>query len=80
VARRAESKPIIDGFFAWCEAEAGQVLDETPSAKAIGYALNQRVALRRFLDDGRLPIHNNGSERALRREAIGRNYAESPVM
>jgi len=23
-------------------------------------------------DDGRLPIHNNGSERALRREAIGR--------
>jgi hypothetical protein len=26
----------------------------------------------RFLDDGRLPIHNNSSERALRREAIGR--------
>ena len=50
----------------------GHVLDETPTAKAIGYALNQRVALQRFLDDGRLPIHNNGSERALRREAIGR--------
>src|SRR4051795_774399 len=48
------------------------VLDETPTAKAISYALNQRVALQRFLDDGRLPIHNNGSERALRREAIGR--------
>lgn len=70
--RRTESKPIVDGFFAWCEGEAGQVLDETPSAKAIGYALNQRVALQRFLDDGRLPLHNNGSERALRREAIGR--------
>jgi hypothetical protein len=67
-----ESKPIADGFFAWCAAEAGRVLDETPTAKAIGYALNQRVALQRFLDDGRLPIHNNGSERALRREAIGR--------
>ena len=38
----------------------------------IGYARNQRVALRRFLDDGRLPIHNNWSERELRREAIGR--------
>jgi transposase len=72
VVRRAESKPIIDGFFTWCAAEAGRVLDETPTAKAIGYALNQRVALQRFLDDGRLPIHNNGSERALRREAIGR--------
>ncbi|MBC8057937.1 MAG: IS66 family transposase [Rhizobiales bacterium] len=71
-ARRAESKPIVDGFFAWCEQEAGRALDETPTAKAIGYALNQRVALQRFLDDGRLPMHNNGSERALRREAIGR--------
>ena len=27
-------------------------LDETSPAKAIGYALNQRVALQRFLDDG----------------------------
>jgi transposase len=70
--RRADSKTIVDGFFAWCQAEVGRVLDETPTAKAIGYALNQRVALQRFLDDGRLPIHNNSSERALRREAIGR--------
>ena len=36
------------------------------------YALNQRQALSRFLDDGRLPIHNNFSERELRREAVGR--------
>lgn len=71
-ARRVESRPIVDAFFAWCKEEAGRVLDETPTAKAIGYAVNQRVALQRFLDDGRLPIHNNGSERALRREAIGR--------
>jgi transposase len=71
-ARRTQSKSILDAFFTWCEAQANQVLDETPTAKAIGYALNQRVALQRFLDDGRLPIHNNGSERALRREAIGR--------
>ena len=26
----------------------------------------------RFLEDGRLPIHNNSSENALRREALGR--------
>jgi transposase len=70
--RRTDSKPIVDGFFGFCEQEAGRVLDETPTAKAIGYALNQRVALQRFLDDGRLPIHNNGSERALRRQAVGR--------
>jgi transposase len=71
-ARRAESKRIVDGFFTFCKEEAARALDETPTAKAIGYALNQRVALQRFLDDGRLPIHNNGSERALRREAVGR--------
>jgi transposase len=71
-ARKAESKPIVDAFFAFCREEAERALDETPIAKAIGYALNQRVALQRFLDDGRLPIHNNGSERELRREAVGR--------
>jgi transposase len=71
-ARRAESRRIVDGFFTFCKEEEARALDETPTAKAIGYALNQRVALQRFLDDGRLPIHNNGSERALRREAVGR--------
>jgi hypothetical protein len=48
------------------------VLDDTPIAKALRYALNQREALSRFLEDGRLPIHNNGSELALRRQAVGR--------
>jgi transposase len=71
-ARRAESKPIVDAFFAWCDEEVVRALDETPSAQAIGYARNQRVALQRFLEDGRLPIHNNRSERELRREAVGR--------
>src|SRR5262249_31968759 len=46
--------------------------DETPLAKAIGYARNQRAALRRFLDRGRLPLHNNASELQRRREVIGR--------
>ncbi len=70
--REREAAPIVEKFFAWCDAEAERVLDETPSAKAIGYARNQRAALSRFLEDGRLPIHNNFSERELRREAIGR--------
>ncbi len=70
--RRVQSKPIVDTFFAWCDEQAPLVLDETPIAKAIGYARNQRVALRRFLEDGRLPLHNNFSERELRREALGR--------
>ena len=70
--RRAEAKPIVDDFFAWCDAEALKVLDETPISKAIQYARNQREALHQFLSDGRVPIDNNISERALRRQAVGR--------
>jgi len=71
-ARRQKSKPIVDTFFEWADAQAAAVLDETPISQAIGYARNQRDALKRFLDDGRLPLHNNLSERELRREAVGR--------
>jgi len=70
--RQIEAKPIVEAFFRYCDEEALKVLDETPIAKAIGYARNQREALERFLSDGRLPIHNNHSENALRREAVGR--------
>ena len=70
--RQKDAKPILEAFFRFCDEEALNVVDETPIAKAIGYARNQRAALSRFLDDGRLPIHNNWSENALRREALGR--------
>ena len=70
--RQLDAKPLVDAFFAWCDEESLKVLDETPISKAIGYARNQRAALRQFLTDGSLPIHNNHSENALRREALGR--------
>lgn len=70
--RREQAKPLVDEFFAWCDAEALMVLDETPISKAIQYARNQREALHQFLTDGRVPIDNNISERALRRQAVGR--------
>ena len=70
--RQARAAPIADAFFAWCAQEASRVLDESPISQAIGYARNQQVALRRFLDDGRLPLHNNISELNLRREVVGR--------
>jgi transposase len=70
--RQARAAPIADAFFAWCHQQADRVLDESPIAQAIGYARNQQVALRRFLDDGNLPLHNNISELNLRREVVGR--------
>jgi transposase len=70
--RDKRSRPIVDAFFSWCDAEATKVLDDTPISNGIRYARNQRVGLAQFLEDGRLPIHNNMSELALRREAVGR--------
>lgn len=70
--RQRDARPVVEAFFRYCDEEAAKVLDETPISKAIGYARNQRAALLRFLEDGRLPIHNNFSENALRREALGR--------
>jgi transposase len=70
--RRSKSKPLVDHFFSWCEAERDKVLDDTPIQAGIRYALNQRAGLCRFLDDGRLPLHNNLSELNLRHEAVGR--------
>ena len=70
--RHARSKPVVDKYFDWCAREARVVLDETPIQKAVQYSLNHEQALRRFLEDGRLPLSNNISERELRREAVGR--------
>lgn len=70
--RDGRSRPLVGQFFQWCESQRDEVLDQSPAATAIGYALNQRLALSRFLDDGRLPLHNNISELNLRRQVLGR--------
>ena len=53
--RQLEAKPIVDAFFAWCDDESLEVLDETPISKTIGDARNQRAALRQFLTDATFP-------------------------
>ena len=70
--RQECSKPLVEKFFTWCDTHRDQALDGSPLADAIRYATNQRAALERFLDDPRLPIHNNISELNLRRQAVGR--------
>lgn len=70
--RAKHSAPIVDRFFSWCDAEWPNLLEGTPIYDGIRYARNQRAGLVRFLDDGRLPIHNNESELNLRRQAVGR--------
>jgi transposase len=72
-ARDLHVRPHLDAFFAWVADEYARVRDQRGLLRsALGYAQNQRAALTRFLDDGRLPLTNNQSERELRRVAVGR--------
>ncbi len=54
-ARQARSKPVYDELIAWCTQYQPTEPPSSLLAKAIQYLLNHRVALTRFLDDGRLP-------------------------
>jgi hypothetical protein len=74
-------RPHTDAFFVWVAAEYDRVKDIRGLLRsALGYAHRQRGPLTRFFDDGRLALDNNASERELRRIAVGRNYAELPIM
>ena len=66
-------RPHVESFFAWVDAEYRDGdLPRGSLRSALGYAHRQKDALMRFLDDGRLVLENNRSERALRSVAVGR--------
>jgi transposase len=64
--------PILGQFHAWLTAQRPEVLPKSPMAEAIGYALNNWEALRRYTEAGFLAVDNNVSEREMKRIAIGR--------
>ena len=64
--------PILDQFHKWLEAQHPEVLPKSPMGEAVGYALNNWEALRRYTEAGFLAIDNNASEREMKRIAIGR--------
>lgn len=71
--RDERTRPLLEAFFAWAKPEYEKVKETRGLLRsALGYAVRQEEALTRFLDDGRLAIDNNASERALRRIAVGR--------
>jgi transposase len=73
ILRLEHTKPRLDNFFAWAEGEYRKVEGERGLVRsAFGYVVRQKAALIRFLEDGRLRVDNNASERALRQIAVGR--------
>jgi transposase len=71
--RQEKAAPALAELFSWMERTHDFVLEQSPLGQAVGYALRNRVALSRYLGDGRLPVDNNAVERGLRRVALGRN-------
>ena len=70
--RRARSRPLVDGFFAWVKAKSQVTRPKSVLGDALRYARNQETQLRLFLEHGKLPIHNNLSELMLRQTVVGR--------
>jgi transposase len=72
-ARAAQARPLLEMFDRWCDAHRGRGDPRGPLDKAIRYYDNQRDALHRFLQDGRLRLDNNISEGQLRNLILGRH-------
>jgi len=73
--RERSSKKLMDKLFdlLWELDAIPQITPQSKLGKGIRYALNQEQRLRVCLDDPRVPIHNNDSERDLRHIILGRN-------
>jgi transposase len=70
--RQKDAKPILDAMLPWLQGESQRALPASVLGKAFSYCLKLWPALVRYLEDGRLAIDNNISERAMRRVAVGR--------
>lgn len=71
--RQKVARPLVTTFFQWARARHDEVKNIRGLLRsAFGYAVRQEDALCRYLEDGRLKLTNNHSERALRGVAVGR--------
>jgi transposase len=66
-------RPHLAGFFAWVDEQRALFKEQRGYVRsALEYTHNQRDALLRFLDDGKLVLTNNRSERAIKSVVLGR--------
>ena len=70
--REDHLRPHVEDFLRWCDEQLVLTPERGLLRTALNYAVRQKEALTRFLDDGRLVLDNNRSERALRKIAVGR--------
>ena len=71
--REQVSCPVITQLHSYLRMILGDLLPKSEPGQAVAYLLKNWAALTRYLEDGDLPIDNNGTERSLRGVAVGRN-------
>lgn len=79
--RTERSRPVVDAFSAWLRMQRPRVLPKSTLGMAIAYCQNQWEKLIVFLQDGRLELDNNRSERSIKPFVIGRKnwlFANTP--
>jgi transposase len=70
--RNRLARPAREQLKHWLDEQLPLHPPKSPVGTAIRYGLNNWDYLGRFLDDARIPLDNNASERSLRRVALGR--------
>lgn len=70
--RNEDSRRVIDAIVEWFYRTLPKCLPESGLHKAIGYLVHMWTGLVLFLDDPRIPLDNNGTERAVRGPVVGR--------
>lgn len=70
--RAERSRPLLNTYHAWLCQQKSRTMPKSLIGQAIAYSLNQWEKLTAFLEDGRLEIENNRSERSIKPFVIGR--------
>ncbi len=70
--RQQKTKPKVDAFHAWAEAQLTRIPGKGDLAKAFRYGLSRWPSFTLFLEDGRVAIDNNAAERGMRPIGVGR--------
>ena len=70
IKRQEQIKPVLDGFYAWLETVHPS--GGTKLAKAVQYAINEKIYLYQFLNDPDIAPDNNRAENAIRPMVVGR--------
>jgi len=70
--RQQRTKPKVEAFHAWAEAQLARIPGKSDLAKAFRYGLSRWPSFTLFLEDGRVAIDNNVAERGMRPIGVGR--------